>query len=1098
MLRLEHSKPIKAISIIVLAFFLWSFGGVFDIACAITDSSKLQVSSSKLKEQESSEKFEETIEKIREAEERTHKKIEKGEDTETEEKELKSQKTELEKHDIEIKKQFKDTEEKIKSLPEEIKQRHRDFVKKYEENLNILKTNLDDIEKAKTKEQKHLAHKKTKEFLEKVKPPKKHKLLDPNKLPHRTAEPIFKEPRTSPEQFKEIHDAKSDARYTIQDARFRIKDKDKNHHASGIMNQGTVLVASNGPLDGLLDSDYEPSATSLLVAQATNISTDADLAETIEVQFTPEIRAKAEELGNNPVKIYEYVRNNFEYEPYYGSLKGAQQTLLEKAGNDFDQASLLISLLRAANIPARYVYGTVEMPIEDIKSWLAIDDTNMALTALSSSGIPLTALTSGGTVVSVQLEHVWCQAFVPYVQSRGASEGVGDTWVDIDPSFKSTYKEVAENIELPSFNQSTYLARVKQNDPIVAYESDIQAYLDTIFSDRTTGAVKIQKEIEALWFEYLLGTLSYDIIASTTFTAIPDTYRYKIAFSAVDEETELFGTPLTYTVTTPEIAGKRVSLSYSPATDADTALINQYGGLYNVPAYLLQLKPELRIDGEIKASGSAIGFGKDQYFRMNFRMPYGKSDTVENIVIAGGYYVPVINLQDVPEHQVLMRTDNFKKLDEILQSGGQVALDDYAGEILNLIGLAYFQKLNATTKNAEQILKVVDVKGISEAIISIDVSVDYAFGIPIKVSLSSLGIDVDRYIHLPIPIDGNTNKKKEFMILSGMTSSFFEHKIFEDIFAAESVSAIKIIQIANERGIPIYTINSGNISTYINNLQISSDVKTDVINAVNTGKEVIIPQQEMQINDWFGTGYIVTNLQTGAAAYKISGGIAGGSLSVMSLSILGHITSYQLNPKSHSSAINNILMLNYVNFPGPDDLWYSNDDKTYPLVDLIRLPEEERVYYYDPHFDRGDSGVIKIDDTNKNDNLTSFLNLANFQSHDYKPYLRVHHSLIFALQLIKWYANADLVGINSGYRTTSWNASPQVNGEPDSWHMDGLAADVRITINGESSLQNIEVYNKLKEAALLLGNQGGVGCYPVKRFIHVDTRGIPKKWGRCR
>jgi transglutaminase-like putative cysteine protease len=39
-------------------------------------------------------------------------------------------------------------------------------------------------------------------------------------------------------------------------------------------------------------------------------------------------------------------------------------TLWTRQGNDFDQASLLIALFRAANIPARYVYGTVEIPIE--------------------------------------------------------------------------------------------------------------------------------------------------------------------------------------------------------------------------------------------------------------------------------------------------------------------------------------------------------------------------------------------------------------------------------------------------------------------------------------------------------------------------------------------------------------------------------------------------------------------------------------------------------------------------------------------------------------------------------------------------------------
>ncbi len=32
---------------------------------------------------------------------------------------------------------------------------------------------------------------------------------------------------------------------------------------------------------------------------------------------------------------------------YFGSKKGAQLTLLEKSGNDFDQAALLVALLRA-------------------------------------------------------------------------------------------------------------------------------------------------------------------------------------------------------------------------------------------------------------------------------------------------------------------------------------------------------------------------------------------------------------------------------------------------------------------------------------------------------------------------------------------------------------------------------------------------------------------------------------------------------------------------------------------------------------------------------------------------------------------------------
>jgi Transglutaminase-like superfamily len=79
--------------------------------------------------------------------------------------------------------------------------------------------------------------------------------------------------------------------------------------------------------------------------------TAADLAETEDIQLTDAVKAKATELGNNPVKIYNWVRNNIEFIPSYGSIQGADRTLQTKRGNAMDTASLLIGLLRAANIP---------------------------------------------------------------------------------------------------------------------------------------------------------------------------------------------------------------------------------------------------------------------------------------------------------------------------------------------------------------------------------------------------------------------------------------------------------------------------------------------------------------------------------------------------------------------------------------------------------------------------------------------------------------------------------------------------------------------------------------------------------------------------
>ena len=56
--------------------------------------------------------------------------------------------------------------------------------------------------------------------------------------------------------------------------------------------------------------------------------------------------------------IYNYVRDSITYSFYYDTKYGAAGTLNAKKGNCVDQAHLLISMLRTAKIPARYVHGT--------------------------------------------------------------------------------------------------------------------------------------------------------------------------------------------------------------------------------------------------------------------------------------------------------------------------------------------------------------------------------------------------------------------------------------------------------------------------------------------------------------------------------------------------------------------------------------------------------------------------------------------------------------------------------------------------------------------------------------------------------------------
>ena len=55
--------------------------------------------------------------------------------------------------------------------------------------------------------------------------------------------------------------------------------------------------------------------------------------------------------------IYNYVRDNLDYEYYPNSRKGASKTLSTKSGNCCDHSNLIVALCRASNIPARYAHA---------------------------------------------------------------------------------------------------------------------------------------------------------------------------------------------------------------------------------------------------------------------------------------------------------------------------------------------------------------------------------------------------------------------------------------------------------------------------------------------------------------------------------------------------------------------------------------------------------------------------------------------------------------------------------------------------------------------------------------------------------------------
>ncbi|MEJ1969110.1 MAG: RHS repeat-associated core domain-containing protein [Rhizomicrobium sp.] len=140
----------------------------------------------------------------------------------------------------------------------------------------------------------------------------------------------------------------------------------------------------------------------------------------------PEIISLTRALGNDPDKIYWWVRNNVRLTPMFGLQKGARGAAIDHAGTAFDQAHLMVEMLRTAGYAAQYKFGTITLTGAQFTGWFGIGDATAASQLLADGGIPAQVSASGATITSVTLMHVW------------VTTTIGGTSYAFDPSFKAS------------------------------------------------------------------------------------------------------------------------------------------------------------------------------------------------------------------------------------------------------------------------------------------------------------------------------------------------------------------------------------------------------------------------------------------------------------------------------------------------------------------------------------------------------------------------------------------------------------------------------------------------------------------------------------
>lgn len=494
----------------------------------------------------------------------------------------------------------------------------------------------------------------------------------------------------------------------------------------------------------------------------------------------PEITELALALRKDPKLIYDYVHNYIDYLPYYGSLKGATLTYLDGSGNDFDQASLMIALLRASGYTAQYQLGTMTIPGDKLANWLGADQKWQAISSvISSGGVPMNSITADGTA---NFNRVWVKATIGGIDYL------------FDPAFKTyEYKNKIDIGAAMAYNQSDFLA--------AAGGTSGADYIQNVNEGNIRGKL-------ATYATNLVNTIrnqypNHDIkeiisgrnIVQSTLTQYPTTLPFTPSLSLSWDEI-----PASYTTTLriqhaginhplnmSDLNGKRLTLTYSGADN----------------------HPELRLDGVVLASGTATTKGTKNDCVVTIDHPYpAKSiptapdgtygdQAVTYKPISGASYAIVYNFGGVSD---LIQQKRQRELDSYKAQGLADTSEPVLGETLNIMGITWLKEV-AMMKRV--------LSSLAETVYIVHHSIGFMCqedGYYIDVKASS-GSTISKHT-----TDSSTYHPDEFALFKtdSLTLSALEHGILEQLMGADKpgVSTMKLFQLANAAGGKIYKINT--------------------------------------------------------------------------------------------------------------------------------------------------------------------------------------------------------------------------------------------------------------------------------------------------
>ena len=596
------------------------------------------------------------------------------------------------------------------------------------------------------------------------------------------------------------------------------------------------------------------------------------------------IRELARSLDFDWRKCFDFVRDTILFEPYFGFLRGAERTLIDREGNDADQSLLLVALLRECGVPATIMYepyvkgdssnevasgfvvplSSATNPGEGCTAaeWLGVDETG--------TGSNIYERVSAKTLAFQRpcwgmwfhdsprwlffTDHFWVSAEI-----EGATVG-------LDPSFKPCAVRPARDAASDmGYSRAALLSAAGGTVGASSVQSLSGSAVDAALDSCAAGLESAWTNVNSTAAEYIGGKsavpqdvdaplFSGTILSGAPIDFLAQSDDFKNSFRA--EATVAFGVS-TNRFFLDEMGMRTLWISFETG---------QGGGLNAVCRIeddVLWTEP---VAGDGSLSVSVVWTNTSTYAE------YTLSPSVSNV-----YVVPVGFGGDAPGGMRRFAADRFLSARAKWGEADPRAV----AAALHFLGVSWQSQTAMSARLAN---------GLADE----ECHEFYSIGVAGQAGAP--------FVDMKNSWNGHTGGNSLFRTLTILRSAL-EHAVLDQLNGPDSpaVSTVKTLSLANASESPVFLADSGNWQTVSASLVgYSPSEMASFSSMVQGGASLLLPGGAVSLNDWAGNGWMEC-VESGGATWvrmMISGGLNGGYGSMWS-----YIGTYNTFNSTHIAII---------------------------------------------------------------------------------------------------------------------------------------------------------------------------------------------------